>query len=100
MAIEIGWSDEAKTTFDHNIFYLQSEWTDKEVIKFIQQTEQAIKRIEEYPESYPPGNRSKKYRKARLNKYIVLFYRYYKSKSSVILLSFWNIKQDPSKLKY
>ena len=100
MAIEIDWSDEARTTFDHNIYYLQTQWTEREVRKFIQQTEQAISRIQQQPESYPPGNRSKKYRKARLNKYIVLFYRYYKTKDRVSLLTFWNIKQDPSKLKY
>jgi|GEM_PF-2837936 len=55
---------------------------------------------EQYPESYPIGNRSNKYRKARLNKYIVLFYRYYKTKGRVVLPTFWNVKQDPSKLKY
>ncbi|MBN8854925.1 MAG: hypothetical protein BGO55_19520 [Sphingobacteriales bacterium 50-39] len=100
MAVEIDWSYEAQTTFDKNIFFLQSEWTDREVIKFIDQTNQALKRIEQYPESYPKGNRRNKYRKARLNKYIVLFYRYYKTKGRVVLLTFWNVKQDPAKLKY
>jgi len=47
---------------------------------------------EQYPESYPIGNRSNKYRKARLNKYIVLFYRYYKTKERVVLPTFWNVK--------
>ena len=100
MAIEIEWSNEAEITFDKNILHLRSEWTEKEVTKFLDQTKHAIKRIEDHPESYPPGNRSKRYRKARLNKYIVLFYRYYKTKGRVVLLTFWNIKQDPSKLKY
>jgi len=100
MAFEVNWSDEARLTFDNNIEYLRTDWTEKEVGRFVQQTEQAIKRIEEQPESYPPGNRSKRYRKARLNKYIVLFYRYYKTKNQITLLTFWNVKQDPSKLKY
>lgn len=100
MAVQVDWSDEALTTFDNNIFYLRSAWTEKEVIKFVQQTEHAINRIATHPESYPAGNRSKKYRKARLNKYMVLFYRYYKIKKRVVLLTFWNIKQDPLKLKY
>ncbi|HWK05694.1 MAG TPA: hypothetical protein VNS58_18770 [Puia sp.] len=100
MAIEVNWSDEAKTTFDKNVYYLQTVWTEKEVAKFIQQTEYAINRIQQQPESYQQGNRNKKIRKARLNKYIVLFYRYYKTKGEVSLLTFWNVKQDPKKLKY
>ena len=100
MAIEIDWSDEAQTTFDKNIYYLESEWTDKEVAKFIRQTQQALKRIEKHPESYPIGKKSNRYRRARLNKYIALFYRYNKAQGRVTLVTFWNTKQDPSKLKY
>ena len=100
MAIEINWSLEAEETFSHNIDYLNREWSEKEIRVFVQQTEKAITRIQSYPESYPPGNKNKKYRKVRLNKYIVLFYRYYKTKGVITLVSFWNAKQDPAKLKY
>lgn len=47
MAIEVNWSDEAKETFDNNVYYLETAWTEREVIKFIQQTEYAIKRIQQ-----------------------------------------------------
>ncbi|HVU56930.1 MAG TPA: type II toxin-antitoxin system RelE/ParE family toxin [Puia sp.] len=100
MAIEIDWSDEAIATFDKNVYYLESAWTEKEVAKFIKQTQKALKRIEQYPESYPVGKRSNKYRRARINKYIALFYRYNKVQGRVALVTFWNVKQDPSKLKY
>jgi plasmid stabilization system protein ParE len=100
MAVEVSWSDEAIQTFQENIHYLQEEWSEKEVIKFIQQTEKIIGRLKRFPLSYPPGYKNKKYRKARLNKYIALFYSYQQSNSKIVLLSFWNMKQDPGKLKY
>jgi len=100
MAIEVNWSPEAEESFENNISYLQREWSEKEVKIFVRQTQKVISRILVYPESYPQGNKNKKYRKARLNKYIVLFYRYYKTKARITLVSFWNVKQDPAKLKF
>ncbi len=100
MAVKINWSDESRRTFDDNIRYLLKEWTEREVKRFVQQTEYVISRLEEHPESYNPSLKNKKIRRARLNKYITLYYRYYSTKSEIMLLSFWNVKQDPKKLKY
>ena len=100
MAIKIVWSPEADETFARNIDYLCQEWSDKEVEKFILQTGQVIKRLLIFPESYHRGTKNKKYRKARLNKYTVLFYHYSKTQKVITLVTFWNVKQDPKKLKY
>jgi len=100
MDVEINWSDEAFETFQENINYLQEKWSEKEVIRFIQQTENIISRLKRFPLSYPPGYKNKRYRKARLNKYIALFYFFYKSDNKIVLLSFWNTKRDPNKIKY
>lgn len=100
MAIKISWSDEAGKTYEHNIRYLLKTWTEKEVKRFIQQTGYVLSRLEEHPESYSPSLKNKKVRRARLNRYITLYYRYYSSKKEIVLLSFWNTKQDPQKLKY
>ena len=98
--VEVNWSDEAEITFDLNINYLLSEWTQKEVKNFIQQTQYVISRLQEHPESYNPSIKNKKVRRARLNKYVTLFYRYYSTRKEIILLSFWNTKQNPGRLKY
>jgi hypothetical protein len=100
MAIEIDWSVEADETFSENIVYLQNEWSEKEVEQFVKQTDTVLKRLQIFPESYPYGNKSTKYRKAKLNKYIALFYRYYKTKRKITLISFWNVKQNPDNLKF
>ena len=100
MALEIIWSPEADETFARNINYLEQEWGEKETKRFILQTQKVIARLQIFPESYPQSNKSKKYRKARLNKYIALFYAYSKHKKSIMIVTFWNVKQDPHKLKY
>ncbi|MGV3768174.1 MAG: type II toxin-antitoxin system RelE/ParE family toxin [Chitinophagaceae bacterium] len=98
--VEVNWSEEAKITFDEHIRYLLTEWSQKEVKNFIQQTEYVISRLEEHPESYNPSIKNKRVRRARLNKYITLYYRHYTTRKEIILLSFWNTKQNPERLKY
>ena len=100
MAVKVVWTYEAEVTFSENINYLLREWSEKEVRAFVQHTEKTIARASKYPESYPRGIKTKTYRKARLNKYIVLFYRYYKTEDKLVILTFWNVKQDVSRLKY
>ena len=100
MAIEIKWTQQAIETFKSNIDYLASKWSNKEITKFVQETEKIINRLQKYPESYPPGIKDKRYRKVRINKYIVLFYRYFESKKKISLITFWHVRQDPDQLKY
>lgn len=100
MAIVIKWSDEAVKTFDDNINYLVTEWSENEIINFIKQTNLKITSIELNPKLY---RRSEKYphvRRVGINKNITLFYQYFPSKKEVTLLTFWNNSQDPKKLKY
>ena len=100
MAIVIKWADEAKKTFDKNISYLLEEWTEREIKNFVKQTIYILLRIAAYPEMYSASPKNPKIRKAAINKYIVLYYRYYSAKKEVMLLTFWHNKQDPKKLKY
>ncbi len=100
MAVRIIWSNEAETTFEKNIDYLQKNWTDKEITNFIKQTNHILFRIEENPMMYMASPKSRFIRKAHINKYIILYFRYYVSKKEVVLLSFWHSKQNLKKLKY
>ncbi len=100
MAIVIKWTNEAKQTFDKNISYLTEEWTEREIKNFVKQTNNIISRIAAHPEMYPASRKNSKVRKAAINKYIILYYRYYSIKKDIILLTFWHNKQDPKKLNY
>jgi plasmid stabilization system protein ParE len=100
MAVGINWTPEASETFAQNFDYLLQEWSEKEAQKFLAQTNLVVNRLQLFPESYPPGSKNKKYRRARINKYIVLFYAFHKSKKNITLITFWNVKQHPDKLKH
>ncbi|MFY8036418.1 MAG: hypothetical protein ACOVMQ_04570 [Cyclobacteriaceae bacterium] len=100
MAIEIIWSKEAFVTYFSNIQYLQIHWSDREVDRFIKQADYVISRIQEHPQSFSPSPKSKSIRRARINKYITLYYRIQIQKKRIIFLSFWNTRQDPGKLKF
>ncbi len=100
MAVTIIWSNEAEITFEKNIDYLQKNWTEKEIFNFIKQTNHIVSRIEENPMMYMASPKSRFIRKAHINQYINLYFRYYVSKKKVVLLSFWHSKRNPKKLKY
>ncbi|MBE2289026.1 MAG: type II toxin-antitoxin system RelE/ParE family toxin [Chitinophagaceae bacterium] len=100
MAIEVVWTHEAIQTFDRQIIYITSEWGELAAEKLFRSTDSAIQRIQLFPESYPPGVHRKTYRRARLNRHIVMFYKYHKAQRKISIITFWHSKQDPGKLKY
>jgi plasmid stabilization system protein ParE len=100
MAIKIAWADEATKTFDENLNYLLKEWSEREAENFVKQANAVFGRLKKYPESYPPSPKSNKVRKERANKYITLYYRFYPSRKEIMLLTWWNVKQDSKKLKF
>jgi plasmid stabilization system protein ParE len=100
MAVIIKWSDEAQSTFDNNIDYLMREWSEREIINFIKQTDIKLLNIKSNPKIYRSSEKYPEVRKTSINKHVTLFYRYFPIKKEVILLTFWYNKQDPGKLKY
>jgi len=100
MAISVLWSDEAKKTYADNIEYLKTTWTEKELKKFILRSEYVILNIEDNPKLYSFSSKSKKTRRAIINKQVTLYYRFYPIKKMVVLLSFWNNYRDYKQLKY
>ena len=100
MAFKIIWSAEAYKTFTQNIEYLKEQWSEREIEKFTKRLNEVLIRINEYPEVYPPSQKNKEIRKAKLNKYITLYFSYDDVRKEIYLVTFWNIKQDPRKLNY
>lgn len=99
MALLIFWSDEAVRSYEKNLRYLEDNWTDREISIFIKRTASIIQRISEYPEMYMRSPKSRSIRRAVINRYIVLFYKYHKTGKVVELVTFWHQKQNPGKLK-
>ncbi len=98
MAIEIKWSPEAETSFFAVVDYLENEWTEKEVQKFVQKAHRIIGQIQQNPEMYKSKG-IEKIRKVVLNRQNSLFYFFDEKESVIQLLTFWDNRKNPSNLK-
>ena len=99
MAYEIKWTSLAKESFDDNVLYLHKEWTEREIIHFVNAVEAKLRLIAISPELFTTSNKRKHIRKTIINKQIVLFYRHSKQSKRVELLVFWDSRRNPAKLK-
>ena len=52
MALKVEWTPEAVNTFDGIISYLESNWSEREVTKFIGRTQKVLQLISENPGLY------------------------------------------------
>jgi len=80
--------------------YLQQGWTDREVKKFVNRTMEMLNVLKRYPEMCRPSVKRKNVRIGILDKHTQLIYHYKPGTKQIVILLFWGIKQNPSKLKY
>ncbi len=97
---EILWTDSAKISFHKIIAWLRQQWTEKEVDKFIQRTEEMLYVLKRYPEMCRPSVKRKNVRIGILDKHTQLIYHYKPQKKQIVILLFWGMKQNPAKFKY
>lgn len=95
MSFTVKWLPEAELTYALVLEYLEQNWTPKEIVKFIDRTDEVINFIIRNPNQYFYSKKKNSYR-AVVTKHVSLFY---KIKSTEIeLLIFWDTRQDPNKL--
>mgnify|MGYP000887312791 CR=1 FL=1 len=100
MACEIIWSALAKQTFENNLTYLKNNWTQNDVNNFISKSEHHINFICENPKTFTVSNKRKNIRSVLVVKQIRLYFKFYKRKNIIVLLSFFDTRQKPSKRKF
>jgi len=100
MVCKISWTPKALESYISNIKYLETEWTEREVKKFITNVEKQIKTLSGQPRIGSPRNKKQpNIRHTVIHKRVSLIYRYKPTKKEVELLWFWNTYQNPKKLK-
>ena len=87
------WSENSVKELESIITYLEDNWSEKEIRKFIQQLNDRIHLIKSYPRIFPSSPKSNKVRKAVLNKRTTIFYRV--APDVIELLSIFDSRQDP-----
>lgn len=98
MVQKVTWLPIAQSTFSEAVQYLDEHFSEKEIQKFANKIQQTILVIQANPRLGRPCKKVNVF-KIGINKRILLFYRYRPTEKEIQLLLFWNMWQDPKKLK-
>lgn len=99
MAIKIEWSEKADQTFDAILNYLEKEWSEKEVIYFVDRVYKKLELLRSFPQMGVPNKTKRNTYRTILHKKVTLVYHYKPIKKEIVLITFWNTLQDPNLLK-
>lgn len=92
--LDIIWSNLAIDDVSENIYYLEREWTEKEVEHFVDKMNEVLEILAKGNIKFKPTE-YKNIFQIPIVKQITLFYEI--NGNSVILLRFWNNYQNPEK---
>lgn len=94
--LSIIWTDLAIEDTLQNIEYLEREWTEREVQRFINKTDEVLEKLTKGNIKFKPTEYENTFQ-VPIVKQITLFYE--KDDDCIILLRFWNTYQNPEKLR-
>jgi len=96
--MKIRWTPAAKHSYMNILSYLEESWSEREILKFIDDVDKLIRLISTNPEMFQESKIKKNIRKGYISKYNTLYYRYRPGRQELELLNFWDNRQDPQKL--
>ncbi len=91
--MKVVWSENAETTFDIIVLYIESEFGIISAKKFITKVDSVIHSISIQPYIYKSSSFNNKVRKASISKQCSLFYEI--NQETIQLSYFWDNRQDP-----
>ena len=91
------WSPLAVTDFENILNYLNENWDEKVVLRFIKETETLLFNISKQPKQFPLVNKKIKVCKCVISKHNTLFYQ--ENKEYIALLRIFDTRQNPKKSK-
>ena len=95
--MNVFWTPESIKTFEQIIENLNTYWSQKEINKFVEQTEFTVNLIIKNPYLYKPSEKNKNIRKGFINKLVSMFYRVNLKNNEIEIITFWNNRQNPKK---
>ena len=98
MALEIKWSKKADQKFDKILEYLILNWGENVTKNFVKKVYDFLDILAEYPEIGSVENEKKGIRGFTIVKQVNIFYRI--KDQNIILLDFFDNRQDPRKKRF
>jgi plasmid stabilization system protein ParE len=93
--LKISWTEEATNNLEGIIFYLEANWTSKELKKFFQKLEKQLLLLSIFPKAYPFSLKRKKIRRCVLTINLTIYYSV--EDENLVILSFFDTRQHPDK---
>jgi len=98
--MKISWTPTALATYFKVCDYIEQEFDNKSTNDFITKTNKVLELIAKEPLMFEASKTKKNVRKGFVTEQTSLFYRIRKRKEEIEILTFWDNRQDPAKLKY
>ena len=98
--MKIRWTITASQSYFSILDYLTKSWSKKEVISFIDEVNTLLDQICHHPKMFQESSHKRQVRKGFVTKDVSLYYRYRPDKKEIVLLTFWDNRQNPEKLNY
>ena len=99
MSYSIIWSPKAYLTFQERIYYLERNWTQREINNFTIRVKEYLELLQEEPLIGTPTRRRKTVRFGLIIKEVSIIYRVKPIKKEIELLMFFDNRQNPKKIR-
>lgn len=93
MAYKIVWTIKAVDGYDAIINYLELNWTDKEIVNFIKETERIFALLSKHPETFQRSIKHKTLYHGLLNRLTLFTYRIKINKKEIQILTVRSTRQ-------
>ncbi|MGH1385064.1 hypothetical protein [Kordia sp.] len=97
--MEIIWTKLAKITYIEILENLTKRWTKNELVSFNNLTNELLEKIQNNKIVYPYVNHSLRIHKVIIHKNVSLFYKKDADANKIYLITFFNNRMNPEKLK-
>lgn len=98
MTRPVFWSPKAVDDLDAIISYVEKNWGNIIVNRFIEHLEKTLVVIKLFPESFPLVHEDSGIRKCVITKQSVIYYRLKNERIEILRL--YNVRQDPQRLQF
>lgn len=98
MSKNVIWSPLSETDLENVLDYLQKNWNDTVVLRFLSNIENLLSQIANNPRQFPLVNKKRKVRKCIITKHNTIYYR--ENKGCIEVLRIFDNRQHPKKSKY
>jgi plasmid stabilization system protein ParE len=95
MAYQIVWTERAISGFNDVITYLDENWTDREVSNFVNETQEFLTLLSDFPNLLQKTSKYRNVHRGPLNKLIMITYRVKLRKNQIEIINIRDARRKP-----